>query len=151
MNRAFCQTIEARLVDLEQCPTCRAMVDALRQSLRCADVIWQDNWRDAQTLPASGVGAWRYIAVAACIVVAAGGLWCWSVRRKPVTKTPTLAEMEQHISAAGAAARLLAATDQLQMQASLRDVTESQYRYILEKYPDTKAAVQARLKLESPR
>ena len=49
------------------------------------------------------------------------------------------------------AARLLATVDQLDSQASLRDVAESQYRYILAKYPETSAAKAAQLKLESLR
>jgi len=166
MNRDCCQAIEELLVDFadgalardeaarvrahtEHCPRCREMVEALGQSLRSAGIIWQDNLHSTRAVRVGRGSVWRYVAVAAGIVLAAGGLWYGSVRHRPAEKAPTLAEMEHRIVASGAAARLLVAAGQLETQASLRDVAEGQYRYILQKYPDTEAAGQARLKLES--
>jgi anti-sigma factor RsiW len=168
MNRDSCEEMEELLVDfadgalaggeaervgahLERCPHCRAMVEALAQSLRCAEVIWQDNLRETQAARVGLRRLWRYFAIAAGVALSLGSVLFWSARHQPTTKAPTLAEVERHIVTAGTAARLLAATDQLETQASLRDVAQSQYRYILERYPDTEAAAQARLKLESLR
>lgn len=166
MNRDSCQTIEELLVDfaddaltgaetarvrahIEQCPPCRATVEALRQSLACAQTIWQDNTRHRRRTRALQSHRWRYVAVAAGILLAAGTLAYWPARHRPTGDAPTLAEIENRIDVSGRAARLLARIDQLETQASLRDVAESQYRYIMEKYPDTAAAESARLKLKS--
>lgn len=166
MNRDSCQAIEERLVDftdgtlagdeeervqahIEHCPHCRATVEALRQSLRCAEVIWRDNLCDTQAVRVRPHRLWRRLAVAASTLLACGLAMFWSSRPRPLLEAPTLAEIEQRIAAAGTAARLLAATDQLEAQASLRGMAENQYRYILAKYPDTEAAVEARLRLKS--
>lgn len=168
MNRDSCQVIEELLVDfadgalahdeaervsahVEHCPHCHAMVEALRQSLQCAKVLWQDNLRDTQTVRSGARRVWRYVGVAAGLALSLGSVLFWSTRHKPAAKAPTLAEMEHRIASAGAAAQLLAATDQLETQASLQDVAQNQYRYIVAQYPDTEAAIQARLKLKSLR
>ncbi|MBN1363022.1 MAG: hypothetical protein JW993_20655 [Sedimentisphaerales bacterium] len=168
MNRDCCGEIEELLVDvadgvladdvagqvtshLERCLRCRRLVEDLRQSIRCATILWQDNLHSTQVVPIRSRGLWRYVAVAAGVVLAVGAAWFSTGRPKPRPGTLTLAEMEQRIVAAGSAARLLAATDELQEQTTLRDVAESQYRYILAKYPDTEAAVQARAKLKTLR
>jgi len=170
MNRDACQSMEEWLVDfaddalagaeaarvrehIEQCPPCRSTVAALRQSLKAAETIWQENlgelhgrrgrtrrWR-----------MWRYVAAAAGIALAVGTVFYRPTRHQPATDVPTLAEIENHVAASGRAARLLARVDQLETQTSLRDVAKSQYRYILEKYPVTDAAESARVKLKSLR
>ena len=166
MNRDACQTMEELLVDfadealpsdqaakvrehVEQCPHCRATVEALTQSLAMAQTIWQDNAHDVGQIRARQSHRWRYIAAAASILLAVGTLSYWPARHAPTADVPTLAEIENHIAAAGRAARLLARVDQLETQTPLRDVAESQYRYIVETYPDTGAAESARLKLKS--
>ena len=136
---------------VEQCPQCRAMVTALRQSLEAAETIWQDNLPPVQSHRTRVLQSrkWRYVAAAASILLAVGTLAYWPSPPRPAPSAPTLAEIEDHIAASGRAARLLTRIDQLETQASLRDVAESQYRYIVQKYPDTTAAAAARLKLES--
>jgi len=170
MNHVTCQTIEEQLVDfadetltgaeaerirehVAQCADCRATVEALRQSLQCAQVIWHDNARSIGRTRTLCLRKWPYMSAAAAgILLAAGALFFYRPKFQPPTSgTPTLAEIENRIAASGRAARLLARADQLEMQASLRDVAQSQYRYIVEKYPDTPAAASARLKLESLR
>jgi len=166
MNRDPCQTVEELLVDfaddalpgaeaarvrqhIEQCPQCGVTVEALRQSLACAQTIWQDNARHRGRTRALQSHRWRYVAVAAGILLAIGTLAYWPARHRPTGDVPTLAEIENRIAASGRAARLLARIDQLETQASLRDVAKSQYRYIMEKYPSTAAAESARLKLKT--
>ncbi|UCD52874.1 MAG: zf-HC2 domain-containing protein [Phycisphaerales bacterium] len=168
MNRDSSQNIKELLIDfadgvltdaeatqirahLEQCPDCCATAQALRQSLQCAQAIWQDN-----ALPAARSRPWRlqkwpYVAAAAGIFLAVGILLYRPTPQPPAPSAPTLAEIEDRIAASGRAARLLARVDQLETQALLRDVAQSQYRYLVEKYPDTPAAAAARLKLESLR
>jgi len=168
MNRDTCQSLEERLVDfaddaltgaeatrvhkhLEQCAHCRATVEALRQSLEVAQTIWLDNALEVSQTRALRSHKWRYGLVAACILLAVGTLLYRPTSQQPAARAPTLAEIENRIAASGRAARLLARIDQLETQASLREVAENQYRYIVEKYPDTPAATSARLKLESHR
>lgn len=168
MNHHPCPDMEEKLVDLAddtltpeeagsvrdhlaQCPHCRATVEALRQSLEVARSIWQDDLRDDRVGQVGHTHVGRYVAVAACVVLAVAGVSYWSARRQPVAGPPTIAEIEDHIAASAAAARMLAAVSQLETQTALRDVTESQYRYIVDKYPDTAAAEPARRRLESLR
>jgi anti-sigma factor RsiW len=168
MNRDSCQTLEELLVDfaddaltgaeaarvrehVAQCPHCRATVEALRQSLECAQTIWQDNARHVGRARAPRSRKWHYVAAAASILLAVGALTYWPSRPQSAPSAPTLTEIENRIAASGRAARLLARVDQLETQASLQEVAASQYRYIAERYPDTTAAAAARLKLESLR
>ncbi len=168
MNRDSCQITAELLVDfaddtlsdeeaarvhkhIEECPQCRATVEALKQSLGTAQAIWRDNAcpaSRARTLPLP----WRrYAAAAAAVLLAAGALMYRPARQPARADAPTLAEIEDRMTQSATAARLLATVDQLESQPSLRDVAESQYRYILVKYPETSAAKAARLKLESLR
>lgn len=168
MNRDSCQITEELLVDfaddvlggkdtarvrehIERCPRCRATVEALRQSLEIAQVIWQDNACPVSCARPLPVQWRRYAAVAAAVLLAVGALAYWPARRPAPADAPTLAEIEDRMAQSARAARLLATVDQLDSQASLRDVAESQYRYILAKYPETSAAKAAQLKLESLR
>ncbi len=168
MNRDHCREIEELLVDLadgilageettrvrshlERCPHCRETFEALGESLQCAEAIWQHHLNDERAARTGSRRVWRYLAFAAGILLVCGAALFWPGRADPPAEAPTLAEIEQRIATAGTAARLLAATGQLETQASLRDVAENQYRYILTKYPDTEAAIQARRKLESYR
>lgn len=166
MNRNPCPEMEERLVDfadgalsgteaaevhehIGQCASCRATVEALTQSLEAARAIWQDSLCDCHENPRPH--RWRYVAAAACVALAVGAALYWSTRHQPVTSVPTMAEIENQIAASASAARMLAAVERLGTQPALREIAESQYRYIIDKYPDTPAAEPARLKLEALR
>jgi len=167
MNRDRCPEIQEKLVDfadgilsddeaarirghIEQCAHCRATVEALGRSLETARAIWQDNLRDGRR--SRRPHRWRYVAAAACVAIAVSGtFFFWSARRQPAASPPTMADIENQIAASASAARMLAAVDKLGTQPALRDIAESQYRYIIDKYPHTPAAEPARLKLESLR
>ncbi len=169
MNHDTCQTIEEWLVDfadgalpsdqaarvrahLSRCPACQTTVKALQQSLAVAQTIWQDNARDVGQPRTRRPSHWHYGAVAATILLALGTLFYRpGGRPHPATPGPSLADIERQMSEAASAARLLVATEQMEAQPSLRDVAENQYRYIVEKYPDTAAAQPARLKLQALR
>jgi predicted anti-sigma-YlaC factor YlaD len=170
MSRDSCPEIQEKLVDfadgvlsgeetiqvrehIEQCAHCRATVDALGQSLEAARVIWQDNLRADQAgrghARRTPIG--RYLAAAACVALTIGAAFYWSGHRRSVDSAPTLAAIENEIAASASAARILAAVDKLESQPALREIAKNQYRYIIDKYPDTPAAQPARLKLESLR
>jgi len=167
MNHETCQTLEEQLVDfaddaltgieaervgrhVAQCSDCRATVDALRQSLRCAQAIWQDNARPVSRTRRLPLWRWPYLA-AAGVLLAVGALLYRSTSPLPAPDAPTLTKIEDQITASAGAARLLIAAGQLETQPSLRDVVISQYQYIVEKYPDTAAAAPAHLKLKALR
>ena len=153
---------------IERCDACRRTVEALRESIRIAGAVWQDTLQDIEPVCSDAarrfskecalagtlqtrVWSWRYAAIAASILLVIGGTLLWSVRSRRASAPPTLAEMERQISESATAARLLAATEVMKDQARELDVSEAQYRHILEYYPNTDAAAQVRLKLKSIR
>jgi len=171
MNEEICREFEERLVEyadgelladeheqvrrhVERCARCRMTVEALLESIRIAEAIWQGHLEDRQVVAGhrrSGVRWWRLdiVAAAACLVLGIGGAVLWSVFR-PQSQAPlTVADVEDRMARSAAAARLLAAADLLGTQAGDRALVESQYRYILRRYPDTDAAAEVRLKLQS--
>jgi hypothetical protein len=170
MNPEPCIEMEAWLVDyadgtltpeeservaghIERCAGCRKTVDALCDSIQVAGDVWQDALQDVEAIqvPATKrVHAWgRQYAVAAGIMLAIGGAFFWSLQTTRAPAPLTLAEMERQIAESGTAARLLAATGVLMEQAIEPDMVQAQYGHIVEQYPNTDAAAQVRLKLES--
>ena len=166
MNRNPCPEMEEKLVDfadgvlsgdaaaevrehLEQCGPCRTTVEALGQSLETAQAIWQDNLHDRHG--SLRPHRWHYVATAACVALAIGGAFYWPGRHQPAPRPLMMADIESHIAASASAARMLAAIRTVETQTALRDVAKNQYRYIVDKYPDTAAAEPARRKLESLR
>ena len=168
MNTDTCQTIEEWLVDfadgalpsdqaarvqahLAQCPTCRATIEALQQSLAIAQTIWQDTARDVGQSQPRRLSLWHYGAVAAAILLALGTLFYRpDGRTHPAAPGPSLADIERQMVEAASAARLLVATEQMETQPALRDIAKSQYRHIVERYPDTAAAERGATETTSP-
>ena len=139
---------------LAKCEDCRRMLDALQRSLELAGVIWEDGLAevDAIRVPISHkvrTLRWsRYAAIAASIllVVTASVLWRGLVR--PRQAGPSFAEIERKIIDEGTAAKLLAAADLLADKSYAKGLVKSQYEYILDRYPNTKAAATARLRTQ---
>ena len=166
-----CKEIERMLVDyadgdlppgesskvrehLAQCEDCHSMLEALQRSLRLADVIWQDGLAETEAIgvpirPGARKIRWpRYAAIAATIVFVVGSL---SIRRalmKPTEPKLTFAEIERKITESASAARLLAAAELLAGQPYAEDLANSQYRYIVDRYPRTEAAARVRSKVD---
>jgi predicted anti-sigma-YlaC factor YlaD len=163
MNNHDCSQIEELLVDyadsaldqsdvdkvtahLAQCPNCRNTLSALIESLKLASAIWQDNLRQPPAAKTHRRSlTWRkYAAIAASIaILAAAAIICES-KSQPKQPEPTLAQIEQQIEQAASAARLLAAADMLAPYTQTESIARNQYDYIVDAYPRTPAAVQAK-------
>jgi predicted anti-sigma-YlaC factor YlaD len=166
-----CEEIERMLVDyaddelspgesskvaehLAKCESCRRMLEALQRSLRLADVIWKDGLAETEDIHvpvrrgARRVHWPRYAALAASVVLVVGGSVVWRALTRPAKPELTLAEIERRITESASAARLLAATELLAGQPYAEDLVNSQYRYIVDRYPRTEAAGQARSKVD---
>lgn len=166
-----CKEIEQMLVDytdgrlspgessklsthLTRCEDCRRMLEALQRSLKLADIIWEDGLSETEVIRVPIPKKVRkihwpvYAAVAAGIlfVVAISGIWRALVG--PTEKEPTFAEIERKINESASAARLLAAADLLAKYPDVESIVKQQYRYIVETYPQTPAAAEAKSRIK---
>jgi len=138
---------------LSECDHCRRLAEALHKSLELAQVIWEDNL--SQTTETIRIAApartrrrsWPRYAAAAILIVSAISITS-RIMNKPVKDQPTFAEIEQKITEAGNAAKLLAAADLLGEYSEAETIVKQQYRRIVETYPDTSAASKAKLQVE---
>ncbi|HUW19919.1 MAG TPA: zf-HC2 domain-containing protein [Sedimentisphaerales bacterium] len=166
-----CEQIEKLLVDyadgelspsesgevaehLAKCDRCQKVLKGLRRSLELAGVVWADGLEEIRGvgLPqttAAGRFRWRrYAAVAAGILIAAGISLSRRMITEPRAAAPNIAEMERRIEEVGRAARLLAAAELLAEYPDAQSIAKQQYRYIVEKYPETPAATQAKPRIQ---
>jgi predicted anti-sigma-YlaC factor YlaD len=166
-----CKEIEQMLVDyadgrlspgessevaahLAKCEDCRRTLEALEKSLELTGIIWEDCLAETETIHIpipEKVRKFRwakYGAVAASIllVVTISGVWRALVR--PTGQEPTFAEIERRITESGSAARLLAAADLLAKYPDAEAIAKRQYHYVVQKYPETPAAAEAKLRIE---
>ncbi|MHC4618769.1 MAG: anti-sigma factor family protein [Planctomycetota bacterium] len=138
---------------LTECEHCRATLRALCRSLDLVDVIWKDGLAEIKTVglakarPARRFKWPRYAAVAAGILIAAGISITWRMMIGPKQTVRDIAEIERTIQEAGRAARLLAAAELLAEYPDAQSIAKQQYRHIVQTYPDTPAAAQARLRI----
>jgi len=139
---------------LTRCEDCRSILMALQRSLELAGVIWEDGLVETEAIripiPRKTTAPhWsKYAAIAAGIllVVAISGIWRALVG--PTEKEPTFAEIERRITESYSAARLLAAVDLLAEYPDAENIADRQYRYIVETYPQTPAAAEAKLRIK---
>jgi hypothetical protein len=168
-----CKNIENMLVDyadgrlspgesdqvsehLAQCRNCRRLLDALHKSLDLAGVIWTDGLAETKNIQIRiprklrKVHRLRYAAIAASILLVVSAFAAWRALVKPVEaqKEPSFAEIERKITDEGTAAKLLAATDLLADKPSAETLVQRQYEYIVDRYPDTRAAATAKAKIQ---
>lgn len=139
---------------LAKCGNCRGMLEALQRSLSLADVIWEDGLAETKAIGfpirpgARKVHQPRYAAIAASILLVVGTYFVCRSLTRPTKPELTLAEIERRINESANAARLLAAAELLAGQPYAEDLANSQYRYIVDRYPHTEAAAQARSKVD---
>ncbi|MHC4583050.1 MAG: anti-sigma factor family protein [Planctomycetota bacterium] len=167
----LCEKIEEMLVDyadgqltsgesnkvaehLEKCKNCQKILNALQKSLELTEVIWDDGLSETKEIRIVIPGKlrnipWtRYAAAAAGIILLLTTSVVWQTLIKPVEKEINFAEIERRITDAGNAARLLAATELLAEYPDAQPIVKEQYRYIVETYPETSAANEAKLKIQ---
>jgi anti-sigma factor RsiW len=146
------QDFQAVAEHLAGCPACRETVKGLERSLDLAKAIWLDNLQGGERVAASVTRrgpVMRWLAVAAVVSVAVGGALFLNTFRKWPPATVTYAQIEQQVTRAAAAARLLAATQILAKCEGTQSIVEQQARYILSHYGDTAAASELKATMSS--
>jgi predicted anti-sigma-YlaC factor YlaD len=139
---------------LTKCEDCRRTLEALQRSLELAGVIWEDQLAEIEAVRIQipekvRKFSWRgYAAIAAGILLVVAISSVWKVLVGPTEKEPTFAEIEQKINESASAARLLAAADLLAKYPDVESVVKQQYRYIVETYPQTPAAAEAKSRIK---
>ncbi len=127
---------------LARCAECQEVVKNLERSLDLAKAIWLDNLEAGASDTAASkrvIHRLRWLAVAAAVLVAVGGtLFLCTLHKSPTTVT--YAQIEQQVTRAAAAARLMAAIQVLAKCEDTESIIEQQARYILSHYGDTAAA-----------
>jgi predicted anti-sigma-YlaC factor YlaD len=143
---------------LTSCPDCRAFVEALEQSLKLTKAIWQTahtQWPEICSFEDFRKQRWPYrkaIAIVASIllILSIGTVWrllseSHNETRK-LNEEAKITELKLKIAESSHAAQLLAAAELLSKYPELHGSVEERYRHIIEAYPDTTAAAEARLK-----
>ena len=169
-----CEKIEELLVDyadgqlstgevnkvaehLQKCENCQKILGDLNKTLELAEIIWADGLSETKKLHVPTTSKHRkihwakYVTAAAVIllVITTSTVWRALLRSvKPPEKEINFAEIERRINNAGNAARLLAATELLAEYPDSQSIVKEQYRYIVETYPETASAAQAKMKIQ---
>jgi len=139
---------------LQTCEHCRNTLKALQKSLSLAEAVWKEGLTEIEAIRIqppvkAGKVHWaRCAAIAAGILIVITSSIIWHPFTKPAEKEMTFAQIERNISAEGNAARLLAAADMLTKYPDAEPILRQQYRYIVETYPQTQAAANAKLKMK---
>jgi predicted anti-sigma-YlaC factor YlaD len=139
---------------LSECDSCRTLLSGLQKSLDLAGVVWADCLADGELIRVPGRRKikrlrWlRYAAVAAVILIVATVSVMWRAPVKPQRPELTFAQIERSITESATAARLLAAAELLAESPATRPLVRQQYRYIVETYPETTAAAEAKSRIQ---
>ena len=142
---------------IDHCESCRAMVEALQQSIELAKVSWAaeyakwPKWRLRDRPKLSRWPMVRVVAVAASILLLLGVGLIWRLvpePGKPARNGEVIAQLERTVMRAGTAAQMLAVADLLSKQPAARDYARERYRQIITDYSDTEHATQAKLRLK---
>jgi hypothetical protein len=140
---------------LAKCPQCRENLKALEKSLKLANIIWEDAFADIEHVNIAAGQRIRKFQWAKYAAVAAGILLVFSISallrsfNKPAEPQLTFAEIERQINDSGSAARLLAATELLAKHPDAKEIANTQYRYIIETYPQTNSSKMAKLLIKN--
>ena len=142
------------------CSDCRVVAEAVERSLQVTQAVWQTaqaQWPKAHSFDRvvpKRQALRRLFAVAASVlfVLGAGAIWLVlsesSERTDLTSEEKKVAELRLKIADSSDAARLLAAAELLSKYPGAEGVANQRYRRIVDAYPETAAASQARLKLQ---
>lgn len=145
---------------IANCPNCRSMAEALQRSLQVTQVIWQTSesqWPKTRPLERFQSSKWslrKIAAVAASILLVLGVGAVWRMLSRPteqagISREQALAvDIKRKIADSGDAARLLAAAELLSRYPKAESSVKQRYRHIVETYPETTAAAEARQKIQ---
>jgi predicted anti-sigma-YlaC factor YlaD len=166
----FCEDIKQMLVDyadgqlspsdscnvaehLAKCEKCQKLLEALHKTLDLTGVIWADSLSETENIriPTTNTRKvrWlRYAAIAASIFLLATVSIVWHTLTRPIANELTYAEIERKIMDEGTAAKLLATTDLFSSMPNAERLVKKQYEYIVDHYPNTKAAATAKTRIQ---
>ena len=139
---------------LETCSACRHRVKALQESLALTRTIWQDSLGQIEDIqvPITRRFPWKWIQSAAAVILLGIGLfWAFHNQTAPTEQIPSPSMLEQiarDIDQATMAAKLLAAADLMTRHSGSQAQVQNQYRHIVERYPHTHAARNAKLLIQ---
>jgi hypothetical protein len=145
---------------IANCQNCQSMAEALQRSLQVTKVIWQTSevqWLKTRPPERFQSSKWSYrkvAAVAASILLVLGVGAVWRMLSRPTELTgisreqALAAEIKRKVADSGDAARLLAAAELLSKYPEIKSLVKERYQYIVETYPETAAAAEARLKVQ---
>jgi hypothetical protein len=135
---------------LQICGNCQNTLKVLQKSLCLANEVWKEGLEEMRAIQIPTkvkirkINWVRYAAIAAAILIAAAGLVIRHQFIPHTEKETTFAEIEHRITDEGNAARLLAAAEMLTKYPDAEFVSKQEYRYIVERYPQTQAAAKAK-------
>lgn len=139
------------------CPSCQAVIEALERSLQVTRAIWQTSraqWPKAHSFDRVKSNRWSLSKVAASILLILGVGAMWLILSEPseqsrlISEDEKVAELRLKIADSSDAARLLAAAELLSRYPEAESRAKQRYRRIVDAYPGTAAARQAKLKLQ---
>jgi len=142
------------------CPDCQAITEALERSLQVTQAIWQTGqaqWPKTHPLGGFRSSRWSFkkvAPVAASLLLLLGVPAVWRMLTRPteragISREQALAvEIKRKIADSGDAARLLAAAELLSKYPEAENSVKERYRHIVETYPETPAAAEARQKIQ---
>ena len=139
---------------VETCLPCQRRLKALQESLALTHSIWQGNLEQLEDIRLTTTRrfSWKRVRnAAACILLGISLFWAshhQSTSSRAVLSIPSLEQIERDIAQATMAAKLLAATDLIAKYPDTKTLVQSQYRHIVEGYPQTQAAQNAKLLIE---
>ncbi|MBW8035810.1 MAG: zf-HC2 domain-containing protein [Planctomycetes bacterium] len=141
---------------LKKCNNCRKYLGDLQQSLNIVQEIWRENLAEIESVEISVPVKNRrninrkYAAIAAGLLIAAG---IFSVSMQQTLQRPgdvmTAEQVERKISESASAVRLLATADLLREYDGVKDTLNKLYKHIVATYPDTSAAMEAKIRIKS--
>ncbi len=142
------------------CSDCQAVVEALERSLQVTQAVWwtaQAQWPKSHSfdkIVPKRQPLKKLFAVAASVLFVLGAGAIWRLLSEPseridlTSEETKVAELRLKIADSGDAARLLAAAELLSRYPEAEDGVKQRYRHIVETYPETAAAAEARLRTQ---
>ena len=141
-------------------PDCRTFVEALKQSLKATQSIWQTahaQWPETSSFNNVRTKRWSFrkaLAVAASILLifAIGTVWRLlsdsANESNKFNAQEKIDDLRFKIAESSHAAQLLAAAELLSKYPGTKDSVEERYRHIIESYPDTAAAEEIKMRMQ---
>ena len=145
---------------IANCSDCQDIIKALEHSLQITQAIWKTSearWPEIRSFNEVRVNMRsfrRVIAVAASILLFFSVGIIWQLLSEPsepkliIDEEAKVVELKLKIADSSGAAQLLAAAELLSKYPEAENLVKERYRHIVETYPETAAAAEAKLKIQ---